>query len=357
MLPSQKYLGACYGLAAALLFGLTTPLIKLFLPDYDLLPLAGLLYAGAGVGLGLSEIILASMRKPFSTRTETPIQTADIGILIGIILTGGILGPILMLYGLHRIAAVVGSLLLNLEAPLTVLLAVTLFHEHLERREVWAVVLIFAGTGILSYSPREVHAEWVGVISMGGACLCWAVDNNLTQRLSLRNPLAVTRIKSLSAGGFSLGLSWVLGYEFSNMMAMVMVGVIGFVGYGLSVVLDIYALRILGAAREAAFFATAPFIGALAAVPVLGERWMTGDYVAAFVMGIGVIILVTEHHSHDHVHLDMEHDHMHSHTDPHHSHDHDGEVTEPHAHWHRHEPLQHTHAHVSDIHHRHVHQK
>jgi drug/metabolite transporter (DMT)-like permease len=351
----QKGLGAFYGLSAALLFGLTTPFIKLILPGYDLLPVAGLLYVGAGLGLGLFEIFLTSTRQSASSRPETPIQRADIGMLLGIILTGGILGPLLMLYGLQRISAVVGSLLLNLEAPLTILLAVTLFREHLGKREVGAALFIFAGAGILSYRPGTVSGDWLGVVSISGACLCWAVDNNLTQRLSLRSPLAVARIKGLSAGGFSLGLSWILGYEIPDISAIGMIAVLGFVGYGVSVVLDIYALRMLGAAREAAFFATAPFIGALASVPILGEGWGFPEYVAGGTMAIGVSVLLREHHSHLHYHPGIEHDHIHTHTDPHHQHDHEEEVVEAHAHWHRHLPLQHDHGHVSDLHHRHEH--
>ena len=348
-------LGALCGLGAALLFGLTTPLIKLFLPVYDLLPVAGLLYVGAGLGLGLCELFLTATKQPVFTQHETPVQRADISPLLGIILTGGILGPILMLYGLQRISAVVGSLLLNLEAPLTILLAVTFFREHLGKREVGAAMFIFAGAGILSYRPGTLAGDWLGILSISGACVCWAVDNNLTQGLSLRNPLAVARIKGLSAGGFSLGLSWILGYEFPDIMAVIMVVVLGFVGYGISVVLDIYALRILGAAREAAFFATAPFIGALAAVPILGEHWGFGEYLAGATMAIGVGVLLREHHSHLHTHPAMEHDHVHTHPDPHHQHVHQEEVVGSHAHRHRHLPLQHDHAHVSDLHHRHKH--
>lgn len=352
---NRKGLGAFYGLGAALLFGLTTPFIKLALPGYDLLPVAGLLYVGAGLGIGLYEIFLTSMRRFASSQPETPIQTADIGMLLGLILTGGILGPLFMLYGLQRISAVVGSLLLNLEAPLTILLAVTLFREHLGKREVGAALFIFAGAGILSYRPGTVYGDWLGVISIIGACVCWAVDNNLTQGLSLRNPLAVARIKGLSAGGFSLGLSWIMGYELPDTTTLILVLALGFVGYGVSVVLDIYALRMLGAAREAGFFATAPFIGALAAVPILGEGWRFEEYLAGATMALGVRVLLREHHSHLHVHAGMEHDHFHTHADSHHQHNHEGEVVEAHAHWHRHLPLQHDHGHVSDAHHRHEH--
>jgi len=307
------------------------------------------------MGLGLFEIFLTSTRPSASSQPETPLQTADTGLLLGIILTGGLLGPILMLYGLQRISAVAGSLLLNLEAPLTIILAVTLFREHLGKREVGAAFGIVAGAGILSYGPETVYGDWLGVISISGACLCWAVDNNLTQGLSLRNPFAVARIKGLSAGGFSLGLAWMLGYEFPDIAGIAMILTLGFVGYGVSVVLDIYALRLLGAAREAAFFATAPFIGALAAVPILGEHWEFEEYLAGALMAIGVSVLFHEHHSHLHTHTGMEHDHVHTHTDSHHQHHHEKAVSGAHAHWHRHLPLQHDHGHVSDLHHRHEH--
>lgn len=353
---SQKSLGACYGLASAILFGLTTPCIKWFLPEVDLLPVAGLLYGGAGIGLGFFELIFKVMRPEGAIPSETPIQPADRVLLVGIILTGGLLGPLLMLYGLQRTSALVGSLLLNLEAPLTVLLAVTLFREHLGIREIGATMCIFGGAGLLSYGPGVISAHGVGIISIIGACACWAIDNNLTQRLSVRNPLAVARVKGLSAGGFALGLAWLLNQNFPDAAAIGLLMGLGFVGYGVSVVLDIYALRLLGAAREAAFFATAPFIGAVAVVPLLGEHWTPKDYGAAAIMALGVGFLLQEHHRHMHTHPEMAHDHIHTHPDPHHEHEHEEDVfVGSHAHWHRHLPLHHDHAHVSDLHHRHEH--
>lgn len=175
MWDSQNGLGAVYGLGAAVPFGLTRPILKLFLTAYNLLPVAGLLYLGAGLGLGLFEIFLTSTRPSEFSQPETPIQPADIGLLLGVILAGGILGPLLMLYGLQRISAVVGSLLLNLEAPLTILLALTIFREHLGIREVGGALCIFAGAGILSYDPGTDSGDWLGIISISGARVCWAV--------------------------------------------------------------------------------------------------------------------------------------------------------------------------------------
>ena len=132
--------------------------------------------------------------------------------------------------------------------------------------------------------------------------------------------------------------------------------VLGALAYGASVLLDAFALRLLGAAREAAFFATAPFAGALLSVPVLGERLGAAQLAAGAVMVGGVALLVRERHGHEHMHDELEHTHSHVH-DAHHQHPHPAGVdtTGPHVHPHRHAPLTHAHAHVSDAHHRHAH--
>jgi drug/metabolite transporter (DMT)-like permease len=261
-----------------------------------------------------------------------------------------------MLFGLQRLSGVLGSLLLNLEAPFTILLAVTIFREHLGRNEVMGAAAIFLAAATLSYHPGVIRAEILGIVAMVAACLSWAIDNNLTQRLSLRDPVAVTRIKTLGAGACTLTLALMVGESFPRPAIIVSVLALGLVSYGVSLVLDTQALRLLGAAREATLFATAPFIGAVAAVPVLGERWGLRELVAAGIMAIGVITLLREHHSHEHSHSEIEHDHSHMHSD-HHDHVHDAadQALEPHTHAHRHLALAHDHPHVSEAHHRHEH--
>jgi drug/metabolite transporter (DMT)-like permease len=191
---------------------------------------------------------------------------------------------------------------------------------------------------------------------LGGACLAWATDNNLTQRLSHRDPLDLVRWKTLAAGACNLVVAVALGEALPTYVTIAIALTIGAVSYGLSIVLDTYALRLLGAAREAALFATAPFLGALAALPLLHEHFSTGAGAAAILMSIGVALLLSERHAHEHTHEPLEHEHVHEH-DEHHQHAHEpGQSTEsPHSHLHRHEPITHAHPHVSDAHHRHRH--
>lgn len=236
------------------------------------------------------------------------------------------------------------------------LVAVLVFREHLVRLELAGILVIVVGAGVLTYRPGAIHWDVVGILAVTGACLCWAIDNNLSQRLSLRDPLVVTRMKTLGAGLGMLTLAALTSQHWPSFTILLATFLLGLVSYGVSLVLDMRALRLLGAAREAGFFATAPFIGAVLAVPVLGERWDIQDATATGLMMAGVALLLRGRHAHAHRHEEVKHDHSHQHED-HHDHVHDGGpvLQEPHAHVHWHLPLTHDHPHLSELHHRHDH--
>jgi drug/metabolite transporter (DMT)-like permease len=359
--------GAACGLLAAALFGASAPVAKLLLPAGSAVMLAAWLYLGAGLCL-LAFRGLRALRGG-AAGAEAALRRSDLGTLVAITLLGGACGPVLMLLGLARTSGLVASLLLNLEAPLTMGLAVLLFGEHLSRREALAGLGIIAGAVLLALRPGDAAAgaaqetttlgRSLGALALLGACACWALDNNLTQRLSLRDPVALVQWKTLGAGVCNLGLALLLGHALPAPRALVAVLALGALSYGVSVLLDAYALRLLGAAREAALFATAPFVGAALAVPLLGERPSLRDGLAAGVLIGGVALLLRARHAHLHAHEAMEHDHAHVH-DEHHRHAHPpgsepARPDAPHAHPHRHAPLLHDHPHVADLHHRHRH--
>ncbi len=347
---SERSRGATYGLAAALLFGASAPLCKLLLPSIRPLMLAGLLYLGAGVGLSAYRWIA---RRGF-VQQQAQLARSDSPLLGGVIVLGGIIGPVLMLFGLQQVSGVAGALLLNLEAVFTMLIALLLFREHLGRAEAVAAAAVVLGAGVLGYRPGEMQADWKGVLAIAGACLSWGFDNNLTQRLSRRDPTAVVRVKTLGAGTCTFLMALAMKQQLPRPGLLMAALLVGALVYGISIVFDVYALRYLGAAREAAFFAVAPFAGAALAVPLLRELPSTIDYLAAVFMAAGVALLVRARHSHAHRHEALVHEHEHLH-DEHHQHNHEGPVTEPHSHVHRHGAVEHEHPHVSDLHHRHPH--
>lgn len=347
--PFRVPFGIAFALAAAATFGVTAPVAKHLLASASPLALAGLLYAGGGIGLAL-----ASTARRHAER-EARLRAADVPWLGGAILLGGVAGPVLMLYGFQRISGISGALLLNLEAPVTALVATLLFKEHLGRRGAVALGLVVAG-GILLGRPSESgQTDPWGALAVLGACSAWGVENNLMTRLSQRDPWAVARTKMLAAGVCSLFLHRLTGGEFPEPDTVGLALFVGAWGYGASNVLALKAMRELGAARQATFFASAPFIGAVAAVFVLHEApdaWAVG---AGALMLLGIALLILERHAHRHRHAALEHDHAHAHDDQHHGHAHEPPVTGTHSHPHQHEAVEHEHSHAPDAHHRHDH--
>jgi drug/metabolite transporter (DMT)-like permease len=350
------------GIAAAALFGASAPVAKLLLPDARPLVLAALLYAGAALALTVGRVARARRRAADGadrTHAEPRLRRSDLPTLALVALTGGMVGPVLMLIGLERVSGVAGSLLLNLEAPFTMLVAVALFREHVDRGGVLAAALIVGGGLALAWDAGDFSAAPLGALALAGACIAWAIDNNLTQRLSLRDPVAIVQMKAAGAALGNALLAACLDSAARGPDARVVTAALalGAFSYGASILLDVYALRLVGAAREAAYFATAPFFGALLAVPLLGEHVGVREAVAAALMIAGVRLLLRERHEHVHRHAPLVHEHVHTHDDGHHRHAHAESVPDgvAHSHVHEHETLEHAHPHVSDAHHRHEH--
>ena len=352
MRPPRGILNA---LAAAILFGASTPLAKILVGEIPPVLLAGLLYAGSGIGLSVLLLARIARRGAAATAFAWPGRT-DVPWLAGAILFGGVIGPVLLMLGLASTAASVSALLLNLEAVFTAGLAWFAFRENFDRRIAIGMALIVVGGLVLSWTPTKISLS-PGAMFIAAACLCWAVDNNLTRRVSASDAMVVACIKGLVAGTVNVGTAvWLLGAAIPSLLATGVAGVIGLLGYGVSLTLFVLALRDLGTARTAAYFSIAPFVGALLAIPLNGESVTWQLAVAGLLMAVGVWLHVVERHAHRHAHERQEHTHAHVH-DEHHQHVHDfaWDGREPHTHAHAHEPLVHAHPHYPDLHHRHKH--
>lgn len=337
-------------LAAAALFGLSTPLAKVLLGDISPWALASLLYLGSGLGLGL---IILFRRK--SEQSEAPLTAKDLPWLVGTVLFGGVIGPILLLLGLNSADAASASLLLNLEAVFTLLLAWVIFREHVDVRLFAGAVAIVLGALLLSWQGG-FGSVGTGMLFISLACLSWAIDNNLTRKISAVDPFVLASIKGVVAGTVNAGLAYAMGAELPAWSGVGSAMALGFVSYGLGLVLFIIALRHLGTARTGAYYGTAPFIGALLATIILGTPLTPILIMAGLLMAFGAWLHLSERHVHDHSHDEMDHDHRHTH-DAHHQHAHEPGVdpSKPHAHVHHHINLTHAHAHWPDLHHRHRH--
>jgi drug/metabolite transporter (DMT)-like permease len=354
-------LGVLFALLSAGLFGASTPFAKLLLGSVDPWMMAGLLYLGAGLGLAVAHLSRRMWRLPDA---EAPLRRPDIPWVGLVILTGGVAGPLLLMLGLVRTPASEASLLLNVEGLATMGIAWVVFRENVDRRLLLGALAILAGAIVLSW-PAPQQGQNLGVTSLDwgslaivGACVCWGIDNNLTRKLSSADPVQIAMLKGLVAGSVNLILASMHGNHLPPSGIVLGAGLVGFLGYGVSVVLFVLGLRHLGAARTGAYFSLAPFVGALLAVLMLGDTLSAQLVIAGCHMGIGLWLHLAERHEHDHAHEAMEHEHRHHHGE-HHQHEHAPGIApgEPHSHVHRHAPLVHRHAHYPDLHHRHGHRK
>lgn len=340
-------------LGAALLFGASTPLAKLLVGSTPPLLLAGLLYLGSGLGLGLLLAVRAAAGKAEPGTMRIPLK--EMPWLGGAILFGGVLGPALLMLGLTQVSGASASLLLNVEGVLTALLAWVVFKENADRQIVAGMVAIIAGGVLLSWEPGGASFS-PGALLVLGACLCWAIDNNLTRKISTNDAMLVACLKGAFAGACNTALAFASGAHLPGIGAVASSLLVGFFGYGLSLTLFVVGLRTLGTARTGAYFSVAPLFGVLISFALWPEMPKAQFWVAAALMALGVWLHVRERHEHEHTHEVLEHAHRHRH-DEHHQHEHDfpWDGEEPHVHPHRHEELTHKHPHYPDIHHRHGH--
>lgn len=338
--------GIAFALASAALFGVSAPLAKVLLGHLDPWLLAGLLYLGSGLGLALL--------RPLLPRQGGRFAPADWPWLVAAVAAGGVAAPVLMMVGLAHSPAASAALALNLEGVLTLVLAWMVFRENVDRRLLVGAGAIVAGAALLSWQDQAGGGGW-GLFAIAGACLAWAVDNNLTRKLSAGDPVTIAMVKGLVAGAINTALALALGTALPGPAVALQAAALGLAAYGVSLVLFVLALRHLGTARTGAYFSLAPFVGAVLAIPLLGETATPMLAAAGLLMALGLYLHLTESHAHDHVHEALEHDHPHAH-DEHHQHGHDGLAPgQPHSHRHVHQRLVHRHPHYPDIHHRHVH--
>ncbi|HMA05476.1 MAG TPA: EamA family transporter [Methanomicrobiales archaeon] len=341
--------GPVYAVAAAVLFGASTPLAKILLGEIDPILFAALLYLGSGTGV----LLLGRFRRPDGKAPrELRLDARDYPWLTGAILTGGVLAPISLLYGLRATSAATASLLLNFELVATTLIAFFIFAEFIGRRVLAAIAVITVAGIILTWNMTGLPGFSPASLGIVAACALWGIDNNLTRKISGKDPLSIAVVKGMGAGGVSFLIAMLTRAAVPGFQVVAAALIVGFVTYGLSIVFFVRALRDLGATRTSAYFASAPFIGSIASLLLLREVPGTQFLIALPLFLLGVALLVSERHIPGHFHERIVHAHRHRH-DELHDHPHPGEDTGEHVHEHVHEPVDHENPPAPDIHHGH----
>lgn len=342
---------------AAVLFGASAPIAKLFLGDINPITLAGLLYLGCG--FGSFSIVLFQNIANKKEITEARIGKSDIGWLLGAIIAGGVAAPIILLFGLRDTPGSTASLLLNFEGVATTLIAALAFKEHVSKRTWLSIILITSASIVLT---MNLTGEWgfsFGALGIILACVLWGIDNNFTRNISLKNPISIVMIKGFVAGSFSTILALVLGNKLPQIGVILLALLLGCLSYGVSITLFIRAMRGLGASRASTLFGTSPLAGIALSILLLNESPNIWFLVALLLMVAGTLFVIFENHSHKHLHFATIHEHAHDHKDGHHSHNHNEILVfnkgQNHSHIHEHIETEHEHEHMPDIDHRHIH--
>lgn len=342
--------GALLALLAAVLFGISTPLVQRYGAGLGPFTTAALLYLGAALAGAL-------LRRP--VEREARLRRRDLPRLLAMATFGALVAPVALAWGLQRTSATSASLMLTLEALFTVLLAWRLYGETLDRRVQAAMALLLAGGMVLVLdqggAAGPAGAPLLGLLAVLLATAAWGVDNVLSRALADSDPGQVVLAKAVLGGSATAALALALGEPLPAAMPALALLAIGLSAYGLSLRFYLLAQRAFGAARTGSVFAFAPFIGAALAI-ALGDRapggllWLGGGLMLA-----GVLLHLAESHSHLHDHPALAHEHAHRHDDGHHAHAHQAMPDGEHSHWHQHAAQQHGHAHVPDLHHGHRH--
>jgi drug/metabolite transporter (DMT)-like permease len=334
---------------AALLFGVTAPLLKHASEGVGTFFAGSLVYLGAALAAGL----MAALR---SSRDSAPSVPRGSRARIAVVaLLGAVVAPALLVAGLRRTDGATASLLLALEAPFTIALARVSLREYVGARVGAAAVLITAGAAVLVGTSFTSSATLLGVGLVAAAALAWAFDNLGSRALADLDPLHVVAAKGFLGAAMSGIVAVATGDAAPTLAHAAALLLVGAFGYGVSLQLYLRAQHIVGAARTASMFATAPFFGVAVAF-VAGAPWLGPAFpVAAVLVAAGVALHLAERHQHPHHHDALDHEHMHRHDDGHHDHVHDPMPLGPHSHRHTHAAVSHAHEHSEDLHHRHEH--
>ncbi len=339
--------GAVLALAAAILFGASTPLVQRLGIGMGAFTTAALLYAGAALAG-------AAMRRPIER--EARLVRGDWKRLLAMATLGSVVGPVALAWGLQHTNGASASLMLTLEAFFTGMLAWWLYRETMDTRVRVAMLMLVAGGAVLVVDQGQQGSTRIaGVMAVLLATAAWGADNTLSRALAERDPGRVVMAKAALGASATLVLSLLFREPLPGIPAVLGLTLVGAAGYGLSLRFYLLAQRSFGAARTGSVFAFAPFVGAGLAF-ALGDRapsWLMAS--GGLLMLGGVLVHLAESHRHAHTHDPLEHEHAHDHDDGHHGHVHQPMPPGSHSHAHRHSPVSHAHAHVPDVHHLHRH--
>ena len=287
---SVKIIAIIYAILAALFYGISSHLDKVFLEHISPYFLSSLLYFGAGIGMGIIVLLNKKQREVPLNKTY---KKKDIKYIVLMIILD-IIAPILLMTGLLSTTASTASLLNNFEIVFTAIIAMIFFKEIIGKKMWISIVLIVVAGALLTFEDFTGFHISIGAIFVLLASLAWGLENNCTRMLSHGNPLYVVILKGLGSGLGSFIIALSLNELGGAWSYLVLALLLGFFSYGMSLYFYISAQRHLGAARTSAYYAIAPFAGSIFSFLILKDTLSIIFAIAFIIMSIGTYLAIKE---------------------------------------------------------------
>ncbi|BCN30089.1 DMT family transporter [Anaeromicropila herbilytica] len=290
IIKNKHHVAILYAILAAALYAVSSPISKLLLKRIDPTMMAGFLYLGAGVGMFLLFTIRNVLVKQ---RLDLDLSKKELPYLIGMVILD-IAAPIFLMFGLKYTTAANVSLLNTFEIVATSIIAFMLFKEVISKRLWIAIFFITMSSMILSFEDMSSLSFSLGSIFVILACICWGFENNYTRALSEKEPFLIVIIKGLGSGSITFLIGLLLKEEVPHINYILIIMLLGFLAYGLSIFFYVHAQRNLGAAKTSAYYAVAPFIGVFLSILIFREMPNLMFVLAFLVMIIGTYLASTD---------------------------------------------------------------
>ncbi|MFZ3150410.1 MAG: DMT family transporter [Anaerolineaceae bacterium] len=290
MNPTSKR-ASIYAILAAILYAISSPISKILLDSLSPTMMAALLYLGAGLGM----LIMGSVTKwTQQNKPEKSLTKQEWPFILGMILLD-IAAPILLMNGLNHTTAANVSLLNNFEIVATSLIAFIFFGEKISPRLWIAIILVTIASILLSIEDVGSLSFSIGSIFVLLACICWGLENNVTRKLSDKNPIQIVVIKGLGSGAGALIIAALLNEIRGDAGHILVALLLGFVAYGLSIYFYVRAQRDLGAAKTSSFYASAPFFGVIFSFLIFRDIPSSSFLTPLIIMAVGAYLSASDH--------------------------------------------------------------
>lgn len=286
MLKKNERKGLLFAFLSSFLYDLNVPVSKYSLKTLSTNEILFLLYFGSAVGLVL--LMLFNKKQKFSLKPQKGESIFIIGVIIF-----DILAALFIVESLKYIDASTVSLISILEISFTIVISHFIFKTQISKNLIIAVILVSIGGILLSFDSSTEFKLSIASMLTVFATACWGLENNLTAKVSDKNPLLLVFYKCFAVAIFNL--LFILNINifelFINNWYLL---VIGFFTYGISILYYVYAINYIGISKTSIVFSFSPVFGALISLILFKEKITIYFVISLILMLMGIYFTIID---------------------------------------------------------------